>query len=125
MWPFSYLQVLSVDWSSGIESLKCTGRIDVTLNGSFADMVLLASDYSADRACNMLYVLTNPGQLHLYDSACLCSLMSQQEKNSSVPSMQYPMVVPTLEPYMTTAKLGVVCGDGKSFKALSEVMHIY
>ncbi|KAF7830935.1 lethal(2) giant larvae protein-like protein SRO77 isoform X1 [Senna tora] len=116
------LTVLSVDWSSGIESLKCTGRIDVTLNGSFADMVLLASDCPSDRACNMLYVLTNPGQLHLYDNACLCSLMSQQEKNASVPSMQYPMVIPTLEPYMTTAKLGVVYGDGKPFRALSEIV---
>ncbi|XP_028803788.1 uncharacterized protein LOC114758865 isoform X1 [Neltuma alba] len=116
------LTVLSVDWSSGIESLKCSGRIDVTLNGSFADMVLLSTDYCSDRACNMLYVLTNPGQLHLYDKACLCSLMSQQEKNLSVPSMEYPMVIPTLEPYMTTAKLCVVHGDGKCYRALSEIL---
>lgn len=121
---FSYIQVLNIDWSLGIESLKCTGHIDVSLNGAFADMILLASDYS-DPACNMLYVLTNPGQLHLYDNACLCSLMSQQKQNVSVPSMQYPMVIPTLEPYMTTAKLGMVYRDGKSFRALSEVGHTY
>ena len=118
-----YLQLLSGDWSSGIDSLKCHGRIDVTLNGSFADMVLLANDYSSDSACNMLYVLTNPGQLHLYDNACLCSLMSQHEKNAAVPSMEYPMVIPTLVPYVTTAKLCVVHGDRKLHRALSEVAH--
>ncbi|KAK4277817.1 hypothetical protein QN277_015753 [Acacia crassicarpa] len=116
------LTVLSVDWSSGIESLNCSGRIDVTLDGSFADMVLLANDYSSDRACNMLYVLTNPGQLHLYDNACLCSSMSQHTKNASVPSMKYPMVIPTLEPYMTTTKLSVVHGDGKLHRAMSEIL---
>lgn len=115
------LTVLSVDWSSGIESLKCNGRIDVTLNGSFADMVLLPTDYSSDTACNMLYVLTNPGQLHLYDTAYLCSLMYQHEENAPVPSMEYPMVIPTLEPYMTTAKLSEVHGDGKLYRALSEI----
>ena len=114
---------MNVDWSSGIDSLKCHGRIDVTLNGSFADMVLLANDYSSDSACNMLYVLTNPGQLHLYDNACLCSLMSQHEKNAAVPSMEYPMVIPTLEPYMTTANFCVVHGDMKLHRALSEVAH--
>lgn len=119
------MQVLSVDWTSGIESLNCSGRIDVTLNGSFADMVLLANDYSSDRACNMLYVLTNPGQLHLYNNACLCSSMSQHKKIASVPSMEYPMVIPTVEPYMTTANLSVVHGDGKLYSAMSEVAHAY
>ncbi|KAK7276405.1 hypothetical protein RIF29_17544 [Crotalaria pallida] len=116
------LTVLNLDWSSGIESLKCTGRVDVTLSGSFADMVLLSSDFHSEGACNMLFVLTNPGQLDLYDKDCLSSLMSRQEKKTSAPTMQYPMVVPTLEPYMTTAKLGVVYQDMKSFRALSEIL---
>lgn len=73
----------------------------------------------------MLFVLTNPGQLNLYDDDCLSSLMSQLEKKTSVPTMQYPMVIPALEPYMTTARFGVVSQDVKSFRALSEVMHTY
>ena len=122
---FSCLQVLSLDWSSGIESIKCTGRVDVTLHGSFADMVLLSSDCHTEGACNMVFVLTNPGQLDLYDNDCLASLMSQQEKKTSAPTMQYPMVIPTLEPYMTTARLVVVYQDVKSFRDLSQVIHTY
>ncbi|XP_061351670.1 uncharacterized protein LOC133296653 isoform X1 [Gastrolobium bilobum] len=116
------LTVLSVDWSCGIESLKCTGRIDVTLHGSFADMVLLSNDQHAEGACNMLFVLTNPGQLDLYDDDCLSSLMSKQEKKISPPTMQYPIVIPTLEPCMTTARLDVVCQDVQSFRAFSEIL---
>lgn len=116
---------MSIDWSCGIESLKCTGRLDIALNGSFSDMVLLSSDCHAEGACNMLFVLTNPGHLDLYDNNYLTSLMSQQQKKASAPTMQYPIVIPTLEPHMTTARLDVVCQDVKSFKALSEVMFSY
>ncbi|KAE9614991.1 putative transcription factor WD40-like family [Lupinus albus] len=116
------LTVVSLDWSSGIENLKCTGRIDVMLSGSFADMILLSSDFHTEGACNMLFVLSNPGQLDLYDKDCLSSLMSHQEKKTSAPAMQYPMAIPTLEPYMTTARLGVVYQDVKSFRALSEIL---
>ncbi|KAK7320593.1 hypothetical protein VNO77_30214 [Canavalia gladiata] len=116
------LTVLSIDWSCGIENLKCTGRIDLTLHGSFADMVLLSSDCHTEGACNMLFALTNPGQLDLYDNDCLSSMMSQQEKKTSAPTMQYPIVIPTLEPYMTTSRLDVVCQDMKSFRALFEIL---
>lgn len=122
---FSCLQVLSIDWSCGIKNLKCTGRIDVTLHGSFADMALLRSDCHTEGACNMLFVLTSPGQLDLYDNDCLSSMMSQQEKKTFVPTMHYPILIPTLEPLMTTARLDVVCKDMKSFRALFEVMHMY
>ncbi|ESW13751.1 hypothetical protein PHAVU_008G223200 [Phaseolus vulgaris] len=116
------LTVLSIDWSGGIENLKCTGRIDVTLHGSFADMALLCSDCHTEGACNVLSVLTSPGQLDIYDNNCISSLMSQQEKKTSVPTMQYPILVPTLEPHMTTARLDVVCQDVKSFKALFKIL---
>lgn len=119
----SCLQVLSIDRSCGIESLKCTGRIDVALRGSFADMVLLPSDCHAEGDCDMLFVLTNPGQLHLYDKNYLYSLMSEKQRKTSSPTMQYAIVIPTLEPQMTTARLDVVCQDVKSFTALSEVTH--
>ncbi|XP_050904243.1 lethal(2) giant larvae protein homolog SRO77 isoform X2 [Lathyrus oleraceus] len=116
------LTVLSIDRSCGIESLKCTGRIDVALRGSFADMVLLSSEFHAEGDCNMLFVLTNPGQLDLYDNNCLSSLMSEQKRKTSSPTMQYTVIIPTLEPQMTTARLDVVCQDMKSFTALSEIL---
>ncbi|XP_058748212.1 uncharacterized protein LOC131621026 isoform X2 [Vicia villosa] len=116
------LTVLSIDWSCGIESLKCTGRVDVALRGSFADMVLLPSDGHAEGDCSMLFILTNPGQLDLYDNNCLSSLMSEQKRKTSSPTMQYAVVIPTLEPQMTTSRLDVVCQDVKSFTALSEIL---
>ncbi|RDX73131.1 Syntaxin-binding protein 5-like protein, partial [Mucuna pruriens] len=113
--------VLSIDWSRGIENLKCTGRIDVTLHASFADMVLLSSDCHTGGACDMLFVLTSAGQLDLYDNDCLSSMMSHQEKKTSAPTMQYPILIPTLEPHMSTARLDVVCQDVKSFSAMFKV----
>lgn len=36
--------------------------------------------------------------------------------------MQYTVIIPTLEPQMTTTRLDVVCQDMKSFTALSEIL---
>ncbi|OAY38396.1 uncharacterized protein LOC110624780 isoform X2 [Manihot esculenta] len=112
------LTILSIDWSSGIENLKCIGRIDLTLNGSFADLALLQNDgISKTRGA---FILTNPGQLHFYDDACFASLMSQQQKQNSVSSLEYPAVIPVLEPCMTVGKLGFICRDEKFSKAFSK-----
>ncbi|KAK7385768.1 hypothetical protein VNO78_31621 [Psophocarpus tetragonolobus] len=116
------LTVLSIDLSSGIENLNCTSCIDVTLRGSFADMALLSSDCHTEGPSNMLFVLTNPGQLEVYENDCLSSMMSQKEKNTSIPTIQYPILIPTLEPHMTTARLEVVCQDVKSFEALFKIL---
>ncbi|KAG2391199.1 uncharacterized protein HKW66_Vig0130400 [Vigna angularis] len=116
------LTVLSIDWSGGLQNLRCTGRIDVTLHGSFADMALLCRDCHTEGTCNVLSVLTSPGQLDIYDNDYLSSLMSQKEKKTSVPTVQYPILVPTLEPHMTTSRLDVVCQDVKSFKALFKIL---
>ncbi|KAL2317121.1 hypothetical protein Fmac_030997 [Flemingia macrophylla] len=118
------LTVLSIDLSRGIENLSCTGRIDVTLHGSFADMALFSSDCHTEGACNMLFVLTSAGQLDLYDNDCLSSMMSQQEKKTFVPAnaVQYPSLIPTLEPRMITARLDVVCQEVKSFKVLLKIL---
>ncbi|KAH7854128.1 hypothetical protein Vadar_010404 [Vaccinium darrowii] len=100
------LTILNIDWSSGIESLKCVGRIDLTLNGSFADMILVPNAIATEGyGISSLFVLSNPGQLHFYDDSCLSALMSQPEKKHSVPAVQYPEVIPTVEPYMTVGKL--------------------
>ncbi|KAK3229164.1 hypothetical protein Dsin_001045 [Dipteronia sinensis] len=112
--------MLCLDWSSGIESLKCVGRVDLTLSGSFADMVLLPSLGGMESCGTLLFVLSNPGQLDVYDDAFLSSLMSRKEKGTSASSLQYPMVISTIEPYMTVGKLGLVYRDGKFSRDLSK-----
>ncbi|KAI9156219.1 hypothetical protein LWI28_002416 [Acer negundo] len=59
-------------------------------------------------------------QLDVYDDACLSSLMSRKEKWTSASSLQYPMVIPTIEPYLTVGKLGLVYRDGKFSRDLSK-----
>lgn len=106
-----------------MEALRCVGRMDLTLSGSFADMILLpnfgakAGDYKAD-----LFVLTSPGQLHLYDDGGLSASLSQQEKKPSVCVVEYPGVIPTVDPIMTAAKISVLTTGGNSSKGLSEVL---
>ena len=115
------MQILSLDWSSGIENLKCVGRLDLTLNGSFADMILLPkSGVPGSRESTSLFLLTSPGQLHVYDDACLSTLMSEHERKSHAPAVQYPVVMPTVEPCMTVGKLSFVHGHGKA-RAFCEV----
>ncbi|XP_038892132.1 uncharacterized protein LOC120081378 isoform X3 [Benincasa hispida] len=114
------LTILSLDWSSGLKSLKCIGRVDLTLDGSFADIVL-APNVGETKRGTSLFVLANPGQLHAYDNAYLSGLMSQQEKISSGSGVQYPMVIPNIEPRVMVAKLGFIHREGKVFRALDEV----
>ncbi|KAK0583360.1 hypothetical protein LWI29_036148 [Acer saccharum] len=114
------LTMLCLDWTSRIESLKCVGRVDLTLGGSFADVALLPSLGGMESCGTMLFVLSNPGQLDVYDDSCLSSLMSRKEKWTSASSLQYPMVIPTIEPYMTVGKLGLVDRDGKFSRDLSK-----
>ncbi|KAK8303550.1 hypothetical protein V6Z12_D04G158100 [Gossypium hirsutum] len=91
------LTVLSLEWSSGMETVRCIGRVDLTLTGSFADMTLLPTagatggNHKAD-----LFVLTNPGQLHLYDA----------------------------DPSMTVGKFSALPAGGISLKCLSELASI-
>ncbi|KAK9283990.1 hypothetical protein L1049_012248 [Liquidambar formosana] len=100
-----------------------SGHADLTLNGSFADTSLLPNAGAIEISdTSSLFVLTSPGQLHVYDDACLSTLMSQQEKKASVPAMQYPMVIPTVEPCMTVGKLALVYTDEKFSRALSEIV---
>lgn len=112
---------MSLEWEQGIESLKCVNRVDLSLSGSFADMVLFPSADAMDNNGTLLFILTSPGQLHVYDKACLSSLVSQQ-KNSSASAVQYNIVVPTTEPQMTVSKLGLVQRDGDLSKVLSQVL---
>ncbi|KAA8517780.1 hypothetical protein F0562_015257 [Nyssa sinensis] len=115
------LTVLSLKWSSGMENLSCVGRVDLTLTGSFADMILLRT--AGARGSNhdaALFVLTNPGQLHFLDNANFYDLISKQEKISAT-TVGLPVVIPTVDPLMTVAKLSSVPTGGNSLKALSEI----
>ncbi|XP_010552925.1 PREDICTED: uncharacterized protein LOC104823185 [Tarenaya hassleriana] len=115
------LTMLTLDVSSGMGGLKCVSRIDLTLSGSFADMVL--SPISSSRSRGMfLFLLTNPGQLHAYDDISLASLMSQKDEHVSVSPLPYPMVIPSMDPYMTVMILAALNGNDKSSRTLSEMV---
>ncbi|PSS34691.1 Syntaxin-binding protein 5-like [Actinidia chinensis var. chinensis] len=116
------ITVLSLEWSTGAETLRCVGRVDLTLNGSFADMIFLpTAATTGNNHAAALFVLTNPGQLHFFDDARLSASLSQKEKRMSVSAVEFPMVVPTANPYMTVAKLSNLPSDGKSYNALSKI----
>ncbi|KAF9591351.1 hypothetical protein IFM89_003974 [Coptis chinensis] len=118
------LTVLSLEWMSGRETLRCVSRVDLTLDGSFSDLILVPSGGAMKNPSDTLFVLTNPGQLQVYDDSILLALSSQQEKKPSVPAIQFPVVVPTLDPYMTVAKLSLLPIGGISSKALIEMTSV-
>ncbi|KAG9453465.1 hypothetical protein H6P81_006369 [Aristolochia fimbriata] len=118
------LTVLSVEWSTGIETLRCIARVDLSLNGSFADMILIpTAGPSEKKPPAALFVLTNPGQLHVYSGTSLsCMLISLQE-NKPLHAEQFPVVVPTLEPQMTVSKLSMLsAGDSKLLVEIATFM---
>ncbi|CAK7343900.1 unnamed protein product [Dovyalis caffra] len=85
------LTVLTLEWSSRMETVRCTGRVDITLAGSFADMILLPSSGPTEGNHKAaLAVLTNPGELRLFDDASLSALLCQQKSKSSVLAMEFP-----------------------------------
>ncbi|XP_058214554.1 uncharacterized protein LOC131326025 isoform X3 [Rhododendron vialii] len=113
--------VLSIEWSSGMEALRCVGRVDLTLNGSFADMIILPPAGTRKNNNFSLLVLTNPGQLHFFDDAKFSTSVCQLEKRMSVAAVEFPMVVPTSNQYLTAAKLSFLPSDGNSCNALSKI----
>lgn len=106
-----------------METVRCVGRVDLTLTGSFADMTLLPTagatggNHKAD-----LFVLTNPGQLHLYDGTNLSTLLTEKERKQFAHPVEFPMVIPTADPSMTVAKFSALPTGGISSKCLSEVL---
>lgn len=115
------LTILNLDLSSGLEALKCIKRSDLTLNGPYADIVLVPDAGAAESSYTTLFVLTNPGQLHVYDDDCLSGLISAPEKHV-VNAVQCPVTLPTVEPYMTIAKLCLVLNDGNLQRVLKETV---
>ncbi|QCE11939.1 syntaxin binding protein 5 [Vigna unguiculata] len=116
------LTVLTLEWSSGMESVRCTNRADLTLSGSFADLTLLPSPGTKGlNSKDEVFVLTNPGQLHLYNSDSLSTLTSQQKRTPSVPAVEFPVLVPMADPSLTVAKLIRLPSKSNSSKVLTEV----
>lgn len=114
--------MLTLEWSSGMETVRCVGRMDITLAGSFADMILLPSSGPTEgNPKAAVSVLANPGQLHIFDDASLSSLPSRQKHKATVLTTGFPMVVPTIDPHITVAKLITLPSGGNSSKILSEV----
>lgn len=109
------LTVLNLDWSSGIDSLRCISRVDLQLTGSFADIILIPNVGSIENnSTAALFVLTNPGQLSVYDGAILPILKPEEGKVSA--EAKFPVVVPTIDPYITVTKLCLLPMGGSSFE---------
>ena len=105
-----------------METLRCVGRAELTLSGSFADMRLLPStrnNHGAD-----LLVLTSPGHLQLFSHDSLFSLTSEHDKRITLSSLECPAVVPTLHPVLSATKLISLVGSENASKLLLEVMRI-
>lgn len=109
-----------------METVNCVGRADLSLNGSFADMILLPNPGGMGlNSKDDLFLLTNPGQLHFYDNDSLSAIISQQKAASSVSALEFPVVIPTVDPSMTVAKLISLSTGLNSSKLLSEVFWFY
>lgn len=105
--------------------MKCIDRVDLTLHGSFADLLVISNSYKADHNNGTsLFVLTSPGQLHFYEYASLSMLKSERGKNHSVHASEYNSIIPTVEPCMTVGKLYMMGSEGNILGVLSKVPDI-
>ncbi|XP_020246277.1 syntaxin-binding protein 5-like isoform X2 [Asparagus officinalis] len=112
------LTVLDLEWSHGIDSLRCISRADLNLNGSFADMILIPSAGATEHnSAAALFVLTNPGQVNVYDGAMLPVLKSEDGK-VHLQAEKFPVAVPTIDPCITVTKICLIQPDGDSSKKL-------
>ncbi|XP_061348834.1 uncharacterized protein LOC133294202 isoform X2 [Gastrolobium bilobum] len=119
------LTVLTLEWSSGMESLRCISRADLTLNGSFADLILLPSPGAMElNSKDDLFVLTNPGQLHFYDNESLSASTSEQKRTPSVSAQEFPLLIPLVDPSLTVAKLTRLPSELNSSRILAEVASV-
>ncbi|KAJ8445908.1 hypothetical protein Cgig2_009837 [Carnegiea gigantea] len=119
------ITVVSLQWSPGMEMLKNVRRVDFSLAGSFADMILLSSLRTGGKShFDGLFVLTNPGQLRFYSTEILSALVSSQERKSSLSGIEPPVVVPTINPQMTAAKLSLLPSGVTFSMRLSEMTSV-
>lgn len=102
-----------------METLKCLGRTDLNVSGSFADVVLTSGTLGSDNDA-ALFLLTNPGQLQMF---CCSSLSSSvlEEKRVSITAVDFPAAISTVKPLITVSNLFHL-PNGDSSKAMSEVI---
>ncbi|XP_031502459.1 uncharacterized protein LOC116265743 isoform X2 [Nymphaea colorata] len=116
------LTVLSLEWSSGLDSLRCISRTDLKLHGSFADMILLPALGSVDKRNGAsLFVLTNPGQLHTYDDSSLSMLSSLKEGAPTICGEPFPGLIPLIDPSISVAKIFSLPKGGKLSEVFAKV----
>ncbi|MED6149177.1 hypothetical protein PIB30_059962 [Stylosanthes scabra] len=115
------LTVLTLAWSSGMETVRCISRADLTLSGSFADLILLPNAGAMELNTKDLFVLTNPGQLHFYDNDNMSALTTQQKRTPSIDALEFPVLIPISDPSLTVAKLVRLPIESTSSKILAEV----
>ncbi|KAL6534388.1 hypothetical protein OROHE_013313 [Orobanche hederae] len=104
-------QVLSLEMSSGVEAIKCRGRVDLTLTGSFADMILIPYAGTTESDSVSLFVLSNPGRIHIYDRGSLSSTDLQLRKDQPVSTVNFSACIPTVDPLITVAEIFNIYGS--------------
>ncbi|RLM85250.1 uncharacterized protein C2845_PM04G34890 [Panicum miliaceum] len=100
------LTVLSLESTAGLESVRCMSRMDLKLDGSFADMILIPDTGVPDKSrTSALFILTNPGQLNFYADGSLFSVQNTKEGNDLPEAQKFPVAVPTIDPNITVTNL--------------------
>ncbi|PKA62692.1 hypothetical protein AXF42_Ash012279 [Apostasia shenzhenica] len=111
------ITVLNLEWSNGIDNVRCISRAELNLDGSFADMILVPDAGPKHNSTAALFVLTNPGQINVYDGATL-SILKSAEGEACAHPQKFPVIVPTIDPCITIAKLCLLTSGKNSLKAL-------
>ncbi|KZV34948.1 hypothetical protein F511_04922 [Dorcoceras hygrometricum] len=113
------LTILNLEWSAGLIQLKCVERVDLTLHGSFADVIITPKAHEPDNySSTSIFILTNPGQLLFYDFTSLSIFKPGSGRN--VHGVQYHPVIPTVEPHMTVGRLCLIGLDRSFLSEISE-----
>ncbi|XP_052162522.1 uncharacterized protein LOC127779694 [Oryza glaberrima] len=100
------LTVLSLESTTGLESTRCMSRMDLRLDGSFADMILISdSGFPYKSRTSAVFILTNPGQLNFYDGGALFSVPKTEEGKAQIEAQKFPVTVPTTDPNITVTNL--------------------
>jgi len=106
-----FLQVLSLESTAGLESVRCMSRMDLKLDGSFADMILIPDTGVLDKSrTSALFILTNPGQLNFYADGSLFSVQNTKEGNALPEARKSPVAIPTIDPNITVTNLCSLTG---------------
>ncbi|KAI4324480.1 hypothetical protein MLD38_029967 [Melastoma candidum] len=110
------LTILNLEWSSKMDGLRCVGRVDIALDSSFSDVVLLPNVRAWNNHNASLFLLTNHGKLQFLDSSLFFNSMSHQERVKIISAVEFPTVFTLLNPSVTVSKLSKLLTAGCSSK---------